>query len=39
VRIGVKDLTRESADLLAREFGADMIDIVEGGEWIPLTRT
>jgi hypothetical protein len=39
VRIGVKDLTPESAELLEREFGAEQLDIVEGGEWDPLTRT
>jgi hypothetical protein len=33
VRIGVKDLTSESADYLARAFGADKVEIVEGGEW------
>jgi hypothetical protein len=33
VRIGVKDLTPASAELLARKFGAEMVDIVEGGEW------
>jgi hypothetical protein len=39
VRIGVKDLTPDSAELLAREFGADKIDIVQGGEWAPVSRT
>jgi hypothetical protein len=31
----VKGLTPESAELLAREFGADRVDVVEGGEWGP----
>jgi hypothetical protein len=39
VRIGVKDLTPDSAELLAREFGADKIDIVQGREWAPVART
>lgn len=33
VRVGIKGLTPQMADLVALEFGADMINIVEGGEW------
>jgi len=33
VRVGVKGLTPRLAELVALEFGADMLNIVEGGEW------
>jgi hypothetical protein len=34
VRVGIKGLTPQMADLVALEFGADMLNIVEGGEWV-----
>ena len=33
VRVGIKGLTPQMAKLVALEFGADMLNIIEGGEW------
>jgi hypothetical protein len=33
VRVGIKGLTPQMSEVVALEFGADMVNIVEGGEW------
>jgi hypothetical protein len=35
VRVGVKGLTSERAEIVMREFGVERVYIVEGGEWAP----